>query len=53
MEKKTIKIAYCIECGKEVPIIISKTKRKKNEVLQIGNCLFCSDEITLVEIVNP
>jgi len=50
MKKKSEKTAYCIECGREVPIVIKKTEKQNDEILQIGNCLFCSNQITLVEI---
>lgn len=47
--KRTTKKAYCLDCKREVPIIIVKTKKVKQELLQTGKCIFCSSEITLVE----
>lgn len=50
-KNKPKKIAFCFECGKEVPIVITKVKQLtlQNELLQIGQCGFCFAKITLVE----
>lgn len=45
------KTAYCINCKREVPIIIKKQTKKGKEILQIGKCIFCLNEITLIEVV--
>jgi len=46
---KKIKTAYCIKCKRETPILINRTQKKKDEILQIGMCAFCFDEVILVE----
>jgi len=49
MTQKKTKTAYCLKCKRETPLLINRTIKKRNEVLQIGQCAFCFNKITLVE----